>query len=52
MILIYICESDVDAYITQGWQAWRLLGHHGARKGANMRTFIAILDLAPHADAR
>ena len=39
-ILVYIRERDVEAYIQQSWQCWRLEGHHGARRGENMKTLV------------
>ena len=44
-VLIYVRESDVDAYTAQGWQCWRLSGLHGARRGTQMRTFLAVIQL-------
>ncbi len=44
MILIYIRESLVEAYISQGWKCWRLGGHHGARRGPMMKTFLAVYE--------
>lgn len=44
-ILCYIRESDVAAYYDQGWTVTRLSGLHGARRGAQMRTFLAAIDL-------
>jgi hypothetical protein len=43
VILIYIREADIEAYTAQGWQCVRLQGHHGARRGSHMRTFMAAL---------
>ena len=42
-ILIYIRAADVESYIAQGWHVTRLAGHHGARSGAQMRTFLAAI---------
>lgn len=42
-MILYIRERDVAAYIDQGWECIRLLGHHGARK--NGRNFMAIYGL-------
>ena len=44
-VLVYIRESDVADYPEQGWQCWRLTHHHGARRGAQMRTFLAVIQL-------
>ena len=41
-MIIYIREIDVEAYIAQGWECTRLAGHHGARRGFHMRTFMAV----------
>ena len=44
-VVIYITEADVEAYTQQGWQCWRLLGHHGARTRrhyARMCNFMAV----------
>lgn len=40
-VIIYIRAVDVDAYTNQGWCTWRLHGHHGARKGMGMKTYMA-----------
>jgi hypothetical protein len=42
MTIIYIRESDLEAYVSQGWVCYRLRGHHGAR--ANGRNFICLLN--------
>lgn len=42
-VLVYVRECDVENYIAQGWQCWRLTHHHGARRGTQMRTFMACL---------
>lgn len=42
MLVRYIRESEVDAYVQQGWQAWRMAGHHGARP-SGMKNFIAVI---------
>ncbi len=42
MIIVYIPARDVDAYTAQGWQCVLMLGHHGARRGTMMKTFMAI----------
>lgn len=44
MIIIYISEYLADAYIAQGWQAWRLTSHHGARP-PHMKTFMAMIEI-------
>ena len=42
-VLIYIRALDVESYIAQSWTVTRLSGHHGARRGAQMRTFMAAI---------
>lgn len=44
-IVVYIRERDVDAYIAQGWRAWRMTHHHGARYGVQMKTFMAVIQI-------
>lgn len=43
-IIIYISETDVAAYIEQGWVVTRLRGHHGARR-APYKSFMAVREL-------
>ncbi len=41
-VVMWIRETDVEAYISQGWEVRRMFGHHGARP-VGMKSWIAVL---------